>query len=55
MTDDEDVPVTVRFGSATYAVAEGNTVAVKVTLSADPERTVEVPITVTNVDGAVRR
>ena len=52
VTDDEDVPVTVSFGSASYVVAEGNTVAVKVTLSADPERTVEVPITVTTMDGA---
>ena len=52
VTDDDDVPVTVSFGSATYNVAEGNSVAVKVKLSADPERTVEVPITVTTVDGA---
>ena len=50
--DDDDVSVTVSFGSSTYAVAEGNTVAVKVKLSADPERTVEVPITVTTMDGA---
>ncbi len=52
VTDDDDVPVTVSFGSATYNVAEGDTVAVKVVLSADPERTVEVPITVTTLDGA---
>ena len=52
VTDDEDVPVTVSFGSATYAVAEGDTATVKVKLSADPERTVEVPITVTTMDGA---
>ena len=25
VTDDDDVPVTVSFGSATYNVAEGNT------------------------------
>ena len=55
VTDDDDVPVTVSFGSATYTVAEGNTVEVKVKLSADPERTVEVPITVTTMDGAVSR
>ena len=53
VTDDDDVPVTVSFGSASYSVAEGDTVAVKVKLSADPERTVEVPITVTTIDGAV--
>ena len=33
-------------------MAEGESVTVKVVLSADPERTVEVPITVTNLDGA---
>ena len=52
VTDDDDVPVTVSFGSATYSVVEGNTVAVKVKLSADPERTVEVPISATDMDGA---
>ena len=53
VTDDDDAPVTVSYGSASYSVTEGNTVAVKVKLSADPERTVEVPITVTTMDGAV--
>ena len=52
VTDDDDVQVTVSFGSASYSVNEGDTVAVKVKLSADPERTVEVPITATTMDGA---
>ena len=52
VTDDDDVPVTVSFGSATYNVDEGDAVTVKVVLSADPERTVEVPISVTDMDGA---
>ena len=52
VTDDDDVPVTVSFGSATYRVAEGNTVAVKVQLNADPERRVEIPISITDMDGA---
>ena len=52
VTDDEDVPVTVSFEQDTYSVIEGNTIAVKVVLDADPERTVEVPISVTNQDGA---
>ncbi len=52
VTDDDDVPVTVSFGQATYTVAEGSSVTVKVVLSADPERTVEVPITVATLDGA---
>ena len=44
VTDDE-VPVTVQFGATTYEVVEGETVTVAVTLSADPERTVVIPIT----------
>ena len=32
-------------GKGLYTVAEGSTVPVKVTLSADPERTVTVPLT----------
>ena len=52
VTDDDDVPVTVRFEESSYIVAEGNTVMVKVILSADPERTVEVPISAIDMDGA---
>ena len=44
VTDDE-VPVTVSFGATEYAVLEGEMVTVAVTLSADPERTVVIPIT----------
>ena len=44
ITDDE-VPVTVSFGQANYTVAEGDPVSVTVTLSADPERTVVIPLT----------
>ena len=53
ITDDDVPSVTVSFGQSSYSVAEGNSVRVKVVLSADPERTVEVPITVTTMDGAV--
>ena len=52
VTDDDDVPVTVSFGQETYDAVEGESVAVTVTLSADPERTVTIPITATNQDGA---
>ena len=52
ITDDDDPQVTVSFGAATYTAAEGSTATVTVTLSADPERTVEVPITKTNQSGA---
>ena len=62
ITDDDDPSVTVRFGAASYTVAESddtgtaevteNTVEVTVTLSADPERTVVIPIEATNLNGA---
>ena len=52
ITDDDDPGVTVSFGAATYTAAEGGTATVTVTLSADPERTVEVRITTTNQGGA---
>ena len=47
--DDTDKPasVTVNFASASYSVAEGGTVTVKVTLSEDPEMSVTVPLTTT--------
>ena len=58
ITDDDDPAVTVMFGQATYTVDESddtgttgvteNTVEVTVTLDADPERTVVIPIEKTN-------
>ena len=51
--DVTDVPaVTVDFELSSYDVVEGSTVDVAVSLSADPERTVIVPITATGADGA---
>ena len=44
--------VTVRFEQAAYSVAEGGNVTVKVILSADPERNLNIPIEWTNLDGA---
>ena len=52
INDDDDPEVTVQFGQSTYAVAEGGTQEVTVTLSADPERTVEIPLTHTAQHGA---
>ena len=52
ITDDDDPPVTASFEQSSYTVAEGSTVEVTVTLSLDPERTVEIPITTTDQDGA---
>ena len=49
---DDDPQVTVSFGAATYTAAEGGTATVTVTLSADPERTVAIPLTKTNQGGA---
>ena len=49
---DDDPAVLVNFGSAAYSVPEGGTVEVTVTLSADPESTVTVPLTVTEQYGA---
>ena len=52
ITDDDDPQVSVSFGAASYSVAEGSTVTVRVTLSADPERSVTIPITTMNEGGA---
>ena len=46
-------PVAVRFGAASHTATEGGAAAtVQVVLSADPERTVDVPLTVTRSGGA---
>ena len=51
--NDDDVPaVTVSYGASTYSVAVSGTVSVNVKLSADPGRTVTVPIKKANEDGA---
>ena len=49
---DDDVPdVAVSFEEGTYSVDEGGTTTIKITLSADPERTVTIPITKTAQGG----
>ena len=50
--DDDDPQVSVSFGATSYSVAEGSSVTVRVTLSADPARSVAIPITTMNEDGA---
>ena len=52
ITDDDDPQVTVMFAQASYLVVEGETVTVRVALSADPERTVTIPLVTANQDGA---
>ena len=57
ITDDDAIalPLTavqVSFGGSTFAVAEGSSVEVTINLSADPERTVTIPLTTTLLDGA---
>ena len=48
LVDDDGPDVTVQFGAASYTATEGGAaVTVAVTLSADPERDVTVPLTVT--------
>ena len=43
--DNDDPQVTVSFGASSYTAAEGGTVEVTVTLSADPDRQVVIPLT----------
>ena len=52
IADDDDPHVNVMFAQADYVVVEGETVLVRVALSADPERTVVIPLTATNQGGA---
>ena len=52
ITDDDVPTVTVRYEQASYTVGEGSSEVIKVILSADPERTVTIPISRTNQDGA---
>ena len=47
VTDNDDPQVTVQFAQAAYTVAEGGTRSVTVRLSADPERTVVIPLVAT--------
>ena len=52
ITDDDDPFVTVMFAQDQYSVVEGDSALVRVSLSADPERTVIIPVEKTNQDGA---
>ena len=52
ITDDDVPSVEVSFEQGSYTVDEGSSVTVTVTLSADPERTVTVPLTTIEQDGA---
>ena len=52
ITDDDVPAVTVSFGQSAYTVAEGSSSTVTVELSADPERTVVIPIETANQGGA---
>ena len=49
--DDDDPFVTVTYGQSSYDVAEGGTQEVTVSLSADPERTLIIPIETTEQGG----
>ena len=52
IVDNDDPEVEVSFDQSAYDVAEGGNVTITVNLSADPERTVAVPLTATRQDGA---
>ena len=52
--DDHPASVTVAFQSATYSVAEGNTVDITVTASEDPQRTISMPVWIRYQGGAIR-
>ena len=52
IADDDEPRVAVRFGAASYTAAEGGGVAVEVSLSGDPERELEIPLTVVAAGGA---
>ena len=52
ITDDDVPSVTVRYEQGSYTVGEGSSVVIKVILSADPERTVTIPISRSNQGGA---
>ena len=44
INDNDDPEVKVQFGSATYSITEPGSVTVKLTLDADPEREVVIPL-----------
>ena len=52
IADDDAPPVIVSFEQSAYSLDEGSNVTVNVTLSADPERQVVIPITKTEQGGA---
>ena len=52
ITDDDDPNVSASFSAATYSVGEGSSVTITITLSADPERTVTIPLVATEQGGA---
>ena len=52
IVDNDDPQVEVNFRRAIHDVAEGADRTVTVKLTADPERTVVVPLTATDQDGA---
>ena len=52
ISDDDVAQVAVSFGSAAYSVAEGASETLTVHLSADPQRTVTIPLSRTHQGGA---
>ena len=53
--DNDDPEVDVELGADAYSANEGGTATVAVTLSADPERTVSIPVTTAKQGGVTAR
>ena len=52
INDDDDPEVEVSFGAAAYTAAEGGSATISVSLDADPERTLVIPVTQTLNDAS---
>ena len=52
ITDDDDPEVTVKFGATSINVGEGDRATITVTISADPERELRIPIIAAGGNGA---
>ena len=52
ITDEDNPDVRVSFDRGSYTVSEGSPVTIRISLSADPERSVTIPLVKTGLGGA---